>query len=628
MRVVITGLGVVSCLGCSVEEFWAAVTAGRHGFSKVASFDPASYRCQVGAEVRHGPPREAYAFAYEAARQAAADAGLAADAWPARSGVAVGTTFGEGLALGRAMEGAARAGAAAPPQAEVEALAPGRLSARLAQAFGLLGPNATLAAACSAGNHALGYAYEKLRSGQAEAMLAGGVDVFSPVLFAGFNRLLATASERCAPFSKGRKGLIPGEGCGMLVLETEDSARRRGAGVYAEFLGCGLSSDASHVTTPEAGGVARAIRSCLERSGLAASEVDYLNAHGTGTLANDRVETAAIKTVFGADAARLPVSSIKSVLGHAMGAASALEAVACCLALKTGLLPPTAHFSGGDPDCDLDYVPDRARPAKPRVVLSNAFAFGGANAVVALAAPGARPAAAARPAARIVVTAAAVVEDADPEALARRLLPDADLGLLDRPISYALCAAARLLAQPALVGRPEAPKGIVLDSSGELASHYRFFGMLCREGPRGVEPTAFPNVLANAAASRAAIVFGLTLANVSLAGSFPGGESAVAHAADLLRGGLDGILLAGGVGEGGACLFAVERWDHALSRGIRPLVELARWRESFKPGVRANPGGCFCLAQAVEKAAGRGALAYRAYSAWGARVELDLKPWI
>lgn len=619
-RVLVTGLGAVSALGLGVRALWDGLCAGRNAFAPVSAFDASAYRCRIGAEVR-GLKRGAFEFALAAACEALSDAGLK-DFSPLRAGIALGSTFGEGHALECFLGDFSSLDEEARRRARPWSAA--RVPARVAAELGLRGPQIALMTACAAGNYAVAWAYDRILSGEADIMLAGGADVFAQVTFAGFSRLMAISPDLCRPFSLGRKGLIPSEGAAFLVLESEERVRGRRA--YAEVLGYGLSSDARHVTQPDEEGVARSIRACLEDAGLTPGEVDYVNAHGTGTPANDSNETAALKRAFGARAMAVPVSSNKSMLGHAMGAASALEAVACCKTLETGILPPTANFVAGDPDCDLDYVPNAARRADPGVVLSNAFAFGGSNAVIAFAKPGARPARPAPAAARVVVTGIGTVEEATPAALAERLLPDKDLGRLDRPIALALCAAKRALDASGWRGQAQRA-GIVLDSAGELESLFAFYKELRDEGPQGVEPELFPNILANAASSRAAIVLGLKRLNVSLAGSFPGGEAAVLYGAAALRRSGPGLILAGGVDEA-ACVFALETLEEARKRGAHVLAELASWQEGFDPeAVAPEHPGCFCLAKAVQKVAEtRKLFGYQAKGLWGGWIRISLKP--
>ncbi|MBI5241207.1 MAG: hypothetical protein HY926_12110 [Elusimicrobia bacterium] len=640
-RVAVTGLGVLSCAGRGKDAFWESLLARRAGISAIACFSTEGLRSRLGGEIKDAQVRSAKAYARQTLLQALADAGLdAARVAPERAGIALGTTQGEWLPIEAALDRRARGGGAAALQKEAFPEFPGSIPAAVARELGWRGPCIALTTACAAGNFALAYAYERIVQGQAELMAAGGVDVLSQTNYAGFSRLLALAPELCAPFSKGRKGMLPAEGCAVLILEELAAARRRGARVYAELLGCGMSSDAHHVTAPDAGGVARALEDCLRQSGLEPGEVDYINAHGTGTPVNDKTETAAIKKVFGPRAAAIPVSSIKALLGHAMGAASALEAAACCLALETGVLPPTANFTPGDPDCDLDYVPEGPRRTSPRVVLNNGFAFGGSNAVLALAKPGFADgrAAPARPRPSLAITGLALVEDPDPLALAERLLPDKDLGFMDRAMAYALCGSAEALRDAGLDPARRGDRiGVALDTSGELENQLKYRADFLGGGPSGIEPMLFPGILPNAAASRTAVLLGLKLLNESIAGSFPGGESALACACDFLSRRGQGALLAGGVwaaGEGdpsglpqGAVVFVLEPRQEALARGARIYAEVRGWRESFDASGKVEPTSPRLLGEAVKRAAASpGPIEFRARGLWGGVVDLTLGP--
>jgi 3-oxoacyl-[acyl-carrier-protein] synthase II len=260
------------------------------------------------------------------------------------------------------------------------------ISAHVAEEVGFAGPNVTIPTACAAGNYAIAHASDLLRRGRADLMLAGGSDAFSRITYTGFARLGAVAPERCQPFDRNRKGMIPGEGAGVLVLEPLRRALARGARVYAEVAGYGLSCDAHHMTAahPEGDGAARAMQRALEEGGLRPEDVDYISAHGTGTPTNDRLETVAVKRLFGSYAYRVPMSSVKSMLGHTMGAASAIEAAVCALAVHSDRIPPTINLEEPDPECDLDYVPNRAREHRVRVAMNNAYAFGGNNASLVL----------------------------------------------------------------------------------------------------------------------------------------------------------------------------------------------------------------------------------------------------
>lgn len=261
------------------------------------------------------------------------------------------------------------------------------ISANVAKQFDVRGPVLMIPTACAAGNYALAYAFDLLRLGKADVMLAGGAEPFSRIVFTGFNRLFAVAPERCQPFDRHRKGMLVGEGAGVLVLERLEDAAARRAKTYAEILGYGMSCDAHHMTIPHVDGVKQVMERALADAGLQPSDVDYINAHGTGTPANDRTECAAIRAVFGAHADRMPVSSIKSMIGHAMGAASALEAIACALAVQHDRLPPTINFETPDPECPIDCVPNVSRRHRVRVALNNSFAFGGNNACVVFGKP-------------------------------------------------------------------------------------------------------------------------------------------------------------------------------------------------------------------------------------------------
>jgi 3-oxoacyl-[acyl-carrier-protein] synthase II len=255
------------------------------------------------------------------------------------------------------------------------------IAAHVATELQLAGVNMTIPTACAAGNYAIAYAFDTLRSGRAEVMLAGGSDAFSRITYAGFARLGAIAPDVCQPFDRHRKGMIPGEGAAILILEPLARALARGAHIYAEVTGYGLSCDAHHMTAahPQGDGAARAMEKALRHSGLTPAEVSYISAHGTGTPTNDQCETLAVKRVFKDQAYRIPISSIKSMLGHTMGAASAIEAAVCALAIRDDRIPPTMHFVDPDPECDLDYVPNAAREHTVRVAMNNAYAFGGNN---------------------------------------------------------------------------------------------------------------------------------------------------------------------------------------------------------------------------------------------------------
>jgi len=252
----------------------------------------------------------------------------------------------------------------------------------IALEFKFNGRNRIFTTACAAGNYAISYGFDLLRLGDCDFVVAGGADSFSRIAFTGFDKVNAIAPEKCQPFDKNRKGMIPGEGAGILILETLKSAQKRSAHIYAEVLGCGLSCDAFHMTQPLVEGIAECMENALFVSSVKKKDVDYICAHGTGTIHNDKAECGAINKVF--DHRRIPVNSCKSMLGHTMGAASAIEAIACCLAVKNDIIPPTINFETPDPECDIDCVPNKAREQKVNIALNNGFAFGGNHACLVL----------------------------------------------------------------------------------------------------------------------------------------------------------------------------------------------------------------------------------------------------
>ena len=399
-QVVVTGLGVVTPLGHGADVFWPAVLRGESAFAEVSSFDTTKYRIHRGAEIatlgacdKYLSEEEAASmgrtaqFALVAARLGLRDSDLSS-LDPRRTGVVMGTTSGEpseierfnDLDLSGDLDKIGGRFISHYPCNHI----PGQLATRL-KAFGGGGP-VMLPVACAAGNCAITYAADLLQLGEADVMLAGGADSFSRITFTGFAGLMAIAPERCQPFDLNRKGMMPGEGAAFLVLERAEHALKRGAKIYAEVAGYGLSCDAFHMTggDREGKGAVRAMEKALERSRLNSDEIDYISAHGTGTKSNDLHETIAVKKVFGDAARKVPMSSVKSMFGHTMGAASAIEAAVCCLTIEHGVVPPTMNLENPDPECDLDYVPNESREQTVDVAMSNAYAFGGTNASLIL----------------------------------------------------------------------------------------------------------------------------------------------------------------------------------------------------------------------------------------------------
>ena len=405
-RVVVTGLGIVSPLGTGVEKNWTAVTEGRSGIGPISRFDASELATQIAGEVTDFQAEDYIdkkeikkmdlfiQYGLAASQMALDDSGLEITEKNAEK---VGVLVGSGLGGLPAIEhyhkvmldrGYKRISPFFIPMLIIN-LAPGYISMR----FGAKGPNLSSVSACATGTHSIGDAYHMIARGDADAMFAGGTEAtITPLGIGGFNVMKALSTRNddpqaaSRPFEKNRDGFIMAEGAGILMLEEYEAARNRGANIYCEVAGYGLSSDAHHLTQPAPGGegAARCIRMAMDRAGLNPEDVDYINAHGTSTYYNDLYETMAIKSVFGEHAGQVMISSTKSMTGHGLGAAGGLEAVYCALALKHGVVPPTINYVEPDPDCDLDYVPNTAREADLQVALSNSFGFGGTNATLAL----------------------------------------------------------------------------------------------------------------------------------------------------------------------------------------------------------------------------------------------------
>ncbi|MCI0349678.1 MAG: beta-ketoacyl-[acyl-carrier-protein] synthase family protein [Acidobacteriales bacterium] len=396
-RVAITGLGAIAALGTTSREFWSAVRSGKCGISRITGADVSQLRFQNGAELHNYDPTHYFSpsqtdlldrfaqFAVIAAREAIQDSGI-----DLASGLRDQTAIITGACVGgQSSEDASFLDVYKMGKSRVHPLTIPRVMANanashISMEFGITGPAYTISTACSSSNHAIGQAFHMVRSGMVEAAITGGSEApFSFGILKAWEALRVVSPDLCRPFSKNRNGMVLGEGAGMLVLEPLEAARARGARVYGEIVGFGMSSDAGHITAPSVEGPARAMRAALSDAGLNAEKVGYINAHGTGTPANDPTETRAIREVFGKHADRIAVSSSKSMHGHALGAAGALEAVVTILALHEGVLPPTINFSQPDPECDLDVIPNQARNTSVECALSNSFAFGGLNAVLA-----------------------------------------------------------------------------------------------------------------------------------------------------------------------------------------------------------------------------------------------------
>lgn len=400
-RVVITGMGCVSALGSTAKATWAGMREGRAGIGPLVGVSGLELRTAIAGQARDFDPAAHFdekrlvmldpvsQYALVAAREALAQAGLAkadfADQAGERAAVIIGTGIGgattqDNMARRLYAEGNPRV----HPMAIVRVM-PNAPASQISLEFGMRGPAFAVASACASSNHALAQALMLLQTGAADVALAGGVEACVTLgIVKAWEAMRVMADDTCRPFSKGRRGLVLGEGAGVFVLETLENARARGATILAEFAGAGMTADAADIVMPDAGGAARAMRLALAQAGLAPQDVGYINAHGTGTVANDATETRAIRAVFGAHADALAVSSTKSMHGHALGGGGAIELVAVLGALQDDVLPPTINYLEPDPACDLDVVPNQARERRIKAALSNSFAFGGLNAVLAL----------------------------------------------------------------------------------------------------------------------------------------------------------------------------------------------------------------------------------------------------
>lgn len=400
-RVVVTGLGAVTPVGIGVEEFWRGLQAGKNGIARVTHFDPAGFRSQLAAEVKDFSSREWIdkkssermdrftEFAVAAAAMAMKDSGLDTHAFDKyRSGVIIGSGIGGSATIEEGHYRIQEKGPNSLTPFFVSKLLINMAACMVSIRFGLKGPLSAPSVACSTGANAIGEALRILQRGDAEVMLAGSSEAaVTPLAYAGFCATRSMSANPCAenasrPFDRNRDGFIMGEGAGVVVLENREHAVRRQAKIYAELVGYGNSADAFHFTAPEPNGdgMIRVMKAALKDAGIQPEEIDYINAHGTSTPMNDKIESAAIMNVFGAHARALKVSSIKSMIGHMLAAAGAVEFIATVMSVHSGILPPTINYREPDPDCPLDYVTKGAEKMAVRFAASNSFGFGGGNA--------------------------------------------------------------------------------------------------------------------------------------------------------------------------------------------------------------------------------------------------------
>jgi 3-oxoacyl-[acyl-carrier-protein] synthase II len=398
-RVVITGLGTINAVAANAPEFLGALRNGVCGIGPVTVFDTTEFKTHTGGQVKRFAPQEMIPPEFSIKRMSRSDImamGAAVEAlknaglFPVPEGLLADTGVVIGGGAGGMLEGEAAYRRYLEENGKgvrfscFSSFCCASSADHIATRLGLMGPKTTFMTACSSGATAMGYARDLIRAGMAKVVIAGGTEPLSRITYATFNALGAVDPEFCKPFDKYRRGISLGEGAGILILESLSHARRRGAQIHGEILGYGVSCDAYHMTAPdpEASGAARCMRTALQDAGVPPERVDYINAHGTATPANDRMETRGIKAVFGKKAYQIPVSSTKSMTGHTLGAAGAVEGVVSVLGIVHGFIPPTIHLTAPDPECDLDHVAEGARDSKVNIVLSNSFAFGGNNSSV------------------------------------------------------------------------------------------------------------------------------------------------------------------------------------------------------------------------------------------------------
>jgi 3-oxoacyl-[acyl-carrier-protein] synthase II len=660
-RVVVTGMGAINGQGTNLHEYWEGVRGGRVAIREVQHMSMDGYRTKIGGEVQtEAPPEHEYLnpggfhdraidFTMKAAEEAMENCGVgvgpvAAERW----GVVIGTC-NAGLLAGEEWYRQRKEGKEADPKLLL-LLEPQAMSEALSGAFGIKGPVLSVDTACAASANALGYAAELIRLGHADAVLAGGADAFSDILVAGFNSLESLSPEPAAPYSIDRQGLSLGEGSGMLVLMREDVAESQGAPILAELAGYGLSADGYHPTAPhpEGKGAARAIQMGLRQAGISPDQVDYVNSHGTGTAKNDTAETAATKAGLGEDAARkVAVSSTKSMIGHLLGGAGAVEAIVTVKALQEQVAPPTANFTEPDPECDLDYVPNEAREMKIDVAVSNNFAFGGANASLTFLRPDVRS----EPPPtvdvdRVVITGIGALTPAgtDLDALwqayssgrdcttaengarvgrvdfnPRDYLTPKEGKRVDRLGLFSIISSKLALEDGGVEVTDENRNriGAILGTGvGPMESMEAFAAGVIEEGASGANPAVFPNTVYNAAGGQVALKVGLLGSATTVTAGHAAGACALTYGFDLTaKDHADAIICLGAdtltdtvltaykelgvLGDDGFALseagvaIMVERFGKAQERGARVYGEILGYGiTSDAKGVgRVDPQG-------------------------------------
>ena len=403
-RVVVTGVGAVTPLATGAEESWQALCQGKSGVARITKFDPSGFKTQIAAEVKDFHPEDFLDkkklrrtdpfvhYALAATRMALDDSGLIINDNNAnRVGIVMGTCVGGMTTYEKNVRILQEEGPDKVSPFFIPGFIPNMAAGEISIAFGAKGPSKCVVTACATGSHAIGDAFRLIQYGETDAMIAGGSDAYIlPVGIAGLGRMKAISrrndepEKASRPFDKDRDGFVLGEGAGVMILEELELAKRRGATIYAELVGYSSSIDGFHITEPDCENQAKCIKLALNEASISASDIDYINAHGTATLLNDMSETKAIKAALGERSRKVPVSSNKSMMGHLLAAAGAVEAIFTILTMRDGVIPPTINYDTPDPECDLDYVPNIARKAEVNIALSNSFGFGGANAALVI----------------------------------------------------------------------------------------------------------------------------------------------------------------------------------------------------------------------------------------------------
>lgn len=663
-RVVVTGIGVIAPVGLDPKQFWESVSNGISGLRKVQSLDTTGYGSNYGGEVQGfnfdsvkdlEPPStdRAISFALAAGRQAIQLSGLSLEEVEHnRFGVILGTCMGgmrQGEEWHRQLLTKGHAETDHNLLLAYQFYAP---TDAVSAAFKLYGPKTTISTACAAGANAIGYAADMIRFNRADYMLAGGTEELAYMAYGGFSSLQSLAEKPCRPYANHRSGLTLGEGAGIVVLERLDKALARGAKIYAEIMGYGLSIDGYHPTAPhpEGKGAARAVRMALNESGLEPSAVQYINGHGTGTPKNDIAETNAIKAAFGEQAYQIPVSSTKSMLGHSLGAAGAIEGITTILAVENQFVPPTASYDEADPELDLDYVPNKGRPAKIDTAISNSFAFGGNNCVVAYGRYTGQPKYGPDTEfKRVVVTGIGMISSAGlgkeafweaistgqscirpitsfdasayscqvagdiPAFDAKQFLSPKDMRRMDLSTKYALITSKLALQDAKLEVTDENRErvGIIAGTgNGPAEAATQFHRPLIEEGPAGANPAIFPNTVFNAAPGQVAIHLQLNGVTSTLTAERASSAHALAYAFDLLRRGLNDAVLCPAMEE-------FHEVNLAGVTGLKLASETPRPFDSQRNGYTPSGGAITLVLETLDSAQARGAHIYGEILSYG-----------